>query len=66
VYWIVVNARDMGLNALLSLFDGAGASALRFFFSSIWPPIVYAILLGVAGHFANLYAVRRTAAQRKQ
>jgi hypothetical protein len=59
VYWIALNERGMGISTTLSMFDGVGASALRLFFSSMWLPAAYAIILGVAGYCANRYAIQR-------
>ena len=45
--------------APFSPFDGPTAPFLYFFFSSLWPAAVYALLLAAVGYFANRVALRR-------
>jgi hypothetical protein len=45
------------------LFEGTGAPVLSFFFSNMWAAAAYALLLGVAGYFANRHAIHRTRAR---
>ena len=40
-------------------FAGPAAPFLYFFFGSLWPPTGYALMLAVAGYFANRVALRR-------
>ena len=48
------------------LFTGVGSSVARPFFSNVWLPIVYALLLVGAGHFANQHAQRRLLTTRAE
>ena len=57
---------SLSAGAPFSPFEGAAAPFLYFFFSSLWPPAVYALLLAVAGYFANRVAARRIERRARQ
>lgn len=65
VNWIVLGERHVGLNTTLNMFEGVYLTVMRFFFTSMWPAAIYAILLGIAGYYANRYAINRADTHHK-